>query len=119
MNSRFARLLTLILAAIQFATPGVASLAEGSFARRVVDPKAHVEEHGGKDCIPPHAADCAVCRYLVDNVGHPQLPAVVPDFGAVPMPVVLKESFGSGVERQGFEARGRNPRAFASDERHP
>lgn len=106
MNSPLARFLTLILAAIQFATPGIASVAEGNFARRVVDPRAHVEEHGQKDCVPQHGADCAVCRYLVDNVGHPEAPAVVPDFAAVRTPAVVRESFGSGIERQGFEARG-------------
>jgi hypothetical protein len=106
MNSRFARLLTLVLAAIQFATPAIASVAEGDFARRVVDPRAHVEEHGQKDCVPPHGADCAICRYLVDNVGHAELPAVLPVFAAVRTPAVVRESFGSGVERQGFDARG-------------
>jgi hypothetical protein len=106
VTSRFARFLTLVLAAIQFATPGIASIAEGTFSRRVVDPRAHVEEHGQKDCVPPHATDCAVCRYLVDNVGHPALPAVVLDFGTVRTTAVVKESFGSGPERQGFEARG-------------
>ena len=84
----------------------LASIAEGNFARRVVDPRAHVEEHGQKDCVPPHAADCAICRYLVDNVGHLQLPAVVPEFATVRTPAVVHESFGSSVERQGFEARG-------------
>ena len=106
MASRFARFLTLILAAIQFATPGVASVAEGTFARRVVDPKPHVEEHGQKDCTPPHGADCAICRYLVDNVGHPEMPALLPNFAAVPTMPGIPESFGSGWERQGFEARG-------------
>ena len=106
MNSRFARLLTLILAAIHFAGAGVASVAEGSFARRVVDPRAHVEEHGQKDCLPPHGADCVVCRYLVDNVGHPELPAVVLDFANVGTTAVVQESFDSAPERQGFEARG-------------
>lgn len=106
MNSRFARFLTLLLAAIQFATPGVASVAEGSFARRVIDPRAHVEEHGQKDCEPPHAADCAVCRYLVDNVGHVQVPEVLLDLTAARTTAAVQESFGSGPERQGFEARG-------------
>ena len=106
MTSRFTRFLTLVLAAIQFATPAVASVAEGTFARRVVDPKAHVEEHGQKDCTPPHGADCAVCRYLVDNVGSPELPAFVPDFGTVPAMPIARLSFGSASERQGFEARG-------------
>jgi hypothetical protein len=106
MNSRFARFLTLILAAIQFATPGIASVAEGDFARRVVDPRAHVEEHGQKDCVPPHAADCALCRYLVDNVGHVAVPAILLDFATVRTTAVVQQSFGSGPERQGFEARG-------------
>jgi hypothetical protein len=102
----------LALAAIQFATPGVASLAEGNLARRVVDQRAHVEEHGQKDCVPQHGADCAVCRYLVDNVGHPELPAVLPNFAPLRTSAVVQESFGSGIERQGFEARG--PPAVAS-----
>ena len=87
-------------------TPGVASVAEGLLSNHVVGAAVHVEDHAQKDCVPPHNADCAVCRYLVDNVGHCELPAVVPDFAAVRTPAVVQESFGSGVERQGFEARG-------------
>ena len=106
MNSRFTRFVTLLLAAIQFAAPAVASVAEGTFSRRVIDPTAHVEEHGQKDCVPPHAADCAVCRYLVDNVGHPEVASFAIDLEAVHSVAAFRETFDSGTERQGFEARG-------------
>lgn len=106
MTSRFARFVTLLLAAIQFAAPAVASVAEGEFSRRVVDSVAHIEEHGQKDCAPPHAADCAICRYLVDNAGHPEIAALPLDLQTVNSVAVVRESFGSSVDRQGFEARG-------------
>jgi hypothetical protein len=62
--SRFARALTLMLAAIQFAGPAFASVADGAFAKLVRDPGVHVEASGDNECTPPHAADCGVCRFL-------------------------------------------------------
>ena len=106
MNSRFARFLILVVAAIQFAVPAAASIAEGVFALRTIDPRAHVEEKGQKDCVPPHGADCVVCRYLVDNVGHPEVPVVVPNLEAVRTTAVAEESRGATSDRLGFEARG-------------
>src|SRR3954468_996050 len=69
MTSRFARILTMVFAAIQFAAPAAASVGEGIFSHRAGNTRVHIEESGQKDCAPPHSADCAVCRYLVDNVG--------------------------------------------------
>jgi hypothetical protein len=111
MNSRFARMVTLLFAAIQFAVPAVASVGEGVFSRRVVDPRVHVEEHGQKDCAPPHTADCAICRYLVDHAGFVP-PAVVPAEIVVDQPEpVVAASIGATADREGFDARGPPPTA--------
>ena len=59
-----ARLLTILLAAIQFIAPAVIAVADGAFAKQVRDPGRHVESSGGEECSPPHSADCTVCRYL-------------------------------------------------------
>ena len=106
MTSRFARYLTLVLAAIQFAAPGVASVSEGMFSRRVIDPRAHVEDHAQRDCVPPHSADCAVCRYLVDNVGHTEAPPVPPVVAVARSVAVEQRALVSNAELHGFEARG-------------
>jgi hypothetical protein len=104
--SRFVRFVTLLLAAIQFAAPGVASVAEGSFSQRAVDTRAHVEDHGQKDCAPPHAADCALCRFLSGTLGHIDMPAL-PAVARAALPVTdSRTSAGASAERQGFDARG-------------
>ena len=62
--SRALRLLTLLLAAMQFAVPAVVSMADGVSAyagRKVV---AHVEPTGGNNCAPSHSPDCVCCRFL-------------------------------------------------------
>ena len=106
MTSRFARFLTLLLAAIQFAAPAVASVAEGTFSRRVIDPTSHIEEHGQKDCVPPHGADCAICRYLGNAADHPEVAALPVDLTTASAVPVVSQSFASSVDRQGFDARG-------------
>lgn len=60
----FARFLTLLLGAIQLAMPAVVSVADGAFAKQVRDPSMHVESSGDNQCTPPHAAECAACRFL-------------------------------------------------------
>lgn len=111
MTSRFARIITMVFAAIQFAAPAVASVGEGVFSTRVVDPRAHVEEHGQQDCAPPHSADCAICRYLVNSTGSaPATPLSVAIVAVQPEPAVAG-SMGASADRDGFDARG--PPAFA------
>jgi hypothetical protein len=106
MTSRFLRLVTLVLAAIQFAAPAVATVAEGTYARRVIDPTSHVEEHGQKDCVPPHAADCTVCRYLVDNAGDVHTPTLGVAIEAAQAEPVAPTTLNAWADRDGFEARG-------------
>jgi len=61
---RYARFLTLVLAAIQFAAPALVSVADGAFAKLVRDPGMHLESTGDNTCTPPHVADCTSCRFL-------------------------------------------------------
>jgi hypothetical protein len=106
LPSRFIRFVTLLLAAIQFAAPAVASVAEGSVAQHAVGAAAHIEEHGQKDCAPPHAADCALCRFLSGTLGHVDMPAM-PVSVSVALPVTdARTSIGASADRQGFDARG-------------
>jgi hypothetical protein len=69
MANRFARLVTLIFAAAQFALPAVASVADGAAAAGGRNSAAHVESKGDRDCKPPHTADCAICRFLTTTHG--------------------------------------------------
>jgi hypothetical protein len=104
--SRFARVMMLLLAAIQFAAPAVTSVADGIFANRVVDPRAHVEELPTSDCEPPHSADCTVCRYLVDHTGTvPPATSAIVIVAEQPEPVVSATAGATG-ERLGVGARG-------------
>jgi hypothetical protein len=104
--SRFGRFLTLLLAAIQFAAPAVVSVADGIVSDRVVEPRTHVEDHAQRDCVPPHSADCAACRYLADNSGIVPAVALPIDIVAVqPEPFLLAATHAS-TERHGFDARG-------------
>ena len=104
--SRSMRFLTLLLAAIQFAAPALVSIADGAFAKQVRDPGMHVESTGSTDCTPPHASDCAVCRFLSGNVGEVQLPGALGiPAGAQPTPPALVAD-ATGTVRQGFDARG-------------
>lgn len=106
MTSRFARFVTMILAAIQFAAPAVASVGEGLFSNRVIDPRSHVEDHGQTGCQPPHSADCALCRYLVDNAGTLPAPALPVAIATEEMEPVASATQGATAHRQSFEARG-------------
>jgi hypothetical protein len=106
MNSRFTRLVTLVFAAIQFAAPAVASVGEGLFSNRVVDARPHVEDKAHTDCRAPHSADCAVCRYLVDNAGTLAAPAVPVAIATEQLEPVVSGPQGATADRQTFEARG-------------
>src|SRR4051812_7157559 len=106
MTSRFARIITMVFAAIQFAAPAAASVGEGVFAHRAGNAQVHVEESGQKDCAPPHSADCAICRYLVDNTGAvPSAAVLVAIVADQPEPVVAV-SVGASADGDGFDARG-------------
>src|ERR1041385_8175451 len=58
------RYFTLLLAAMQFALPAVASVADGLYAATGRNDGSHVEDVARNQCKPPHAGDCAICRYL-------------------------------------------------------
>jgi hypothetical protein len=104
--SRFGRFLTMVLAAIQFAAPAVVSVADGIVSHRVVDPRTHVEDHAQRDCVPPHSADCAACRYLADNSGIVPAVALPPAIAQAESEPFLLVHASATAERHGFEARG-------------
>ena len=60
------RFVTLLLAALQLAMPGLASLADAAAAResRSTYGVTHVEEPGGAQCPPVHTDECALCQFL-------------------------------------------------------
>src|SRR5260221_992407 len=72
--SRPFRLLTLLLAAMQFAVPAVVSVVDGDGARAGRPLGTHVEEFGQNQCKPPHSADCAICRFLSTAHSQPGTP---------------------------------------------
>lgn len=60
------RLLALVLALVQSASPALAAVADGVLAERGAGRPAvvHVEDRQQRSCPPVHAADCALCAYL-------------------------------------------------------
>src|ERR1043166_1702416 len=62
--SRLTRLLTFAFAAAQLALPAVASVTDGVLAGTGRNNSSHVEDVARNSCKPPHAADCAICRFL-------------------------------------------------------
>ena len=99
------RLLTLLLAAMQFALPAVASVADGLYAANGRNDGSHVEDVGRNQCKPPHAGDCAICRYLTTTLlrnGNAQV-AVVPTARAATAAVLSVRHLDAN--RQGFHSR--------------
>jgi hypothetical protein len=103
--SRTTRFLTLLFAAIQFATPAVISVADGAVARGGRNSASHVEDVGGKQCRPPHTEDCLLCRFLS---------ATHSTAAAAPRPVIeqsvasistMFDARSSVADRYGFNSR--------------
>jgi hypothetical protein len=57
------RIFALIWAVLQFALPASATLVDAQSAEASPG-DAHVEEAPGRDCVPAHSPDCAVCKHL-------------------------------------------------------
>jgi hypothetical protein len=105
MTTRFARFITLIFAAAQFALPAVASVADGAAAAGGRNSAAHLESKGDRDCKPPHSADCAICRFL--STTHGQVRVAVPalaDAGLAPLRETPLACAATGA-RYGFDSR--------------
>ena len=67
MSSRlaFVRFLSLFVASLQLAMPGLSAIADGALAREsAANPATHVEASTRASCPVVHSPDCAVCRYL-------------------------------------------------------
>jgi hypothetical protein len=67
---RLIRSLTLALAAVQFALPALASVADGLIAIHGRNEPSHVEDVAHALCRPPHSADCAICQFLSSTNSH-------------------------------------------------
>src|SRR3954464_1162240 len=101
--SRVTRFITLLLAAVQFAAPAVASVADGAVGGRAQG--SHIEEVGQNRCTPPHSADCAICRFISNNVGETTGAAAQVGAMALVGHVPLFAALGNLPTRQGFDSR--------------
>ena len=103
--SRPVRLLTLLLAAMQFAVPALVSVADGSGARAGRTSAAHIEEVGGKQCRPPHSEDCLICRFLsaTHQAASSAAPACVGEEISSPSASLVSPS--AVDDRRGFNSR--------------
>ena len=97
--------MTLLLAAIQFATPAFSSVADGAFAKLVSDPGMHVESTGDNQCTPPHSAECAVCRYLSGDSAPAPEPVAPTEPGAALPPFAVDAQLRGGVVHDFTQSR--------------
>jgi hypothetical protein len=102
---RSTRLLTLLLAAIQFAAPAALSVVDGTVASSERVSGAHFEAFGQNKCTPPHSADCAICRFL--STTHGQVATgvsgvVLSRIVAVP---AARVAYSASFLRFGFDSR--------------
>lgn len=59
------RILALLWAALQLASPGASAIADGRLAAaNASGPTTHVEATTSASCPVVHSPDCGVCRYL-------------------------------------------------------
>ena len=64
-RSTSVRILAILWAALQFASPGASAIADGMLAAsNAAGPTTHVEATTTASCPVVHAPDCGVCRYL-------------------------------------------------------
>jgi hypothetical protein len=81
-TERMMRLFGVVLAAWQLALPGVASFIDAQLEREERKVAVHAESESSRGCLPPHAADCVVCRVLSTLSFPPAQPFA--DFGEAP-----------------------------------
>ena len=107
--TRPVRFVTVFLAALQFALPGVASVADGMVARSTTNQAAHVEDVTQKSCKPPHSADCLVCRFLSTTIGQtaPAAALVIPATVVSMPPAVVAAA--AAADLYGFNSRAPPP----------
>ena len=59
------RFVTLLLATLQVASPGISAIADGRLARENASgPATHVEATTTASCPVVHHPECGMCRYL-------------------------------------------------------
>jgi hypothetical protein len=80
------RFIWRITALLQLVLPPVVMVADAQLEREAVSARAysHVESERGKDCVPVHTPDCALCQHLTSSLARPSkaslpLPSAQPD----------------------------------------
>jgi hypothetical protein len=101
----WSRVLTVAFAVAQIALPAGLSVSDARGAADARGTAAHVEETSGKQCKPPHTAECGICRYLSVSAAKGAAPTVsvirvveahhTPAGAAIPL----------SVSRRGFQSR--------------
>jgi hypothetical protein len=87
------RLFAVLWAALQFALPGVAVLADAQLERGGATGVAHVESGSSKSCRPGHPDACVLCQLLSRPSApsaSPELPRIVAELGSSPESVAVR-----------------------------
>ena len=99
------RFLTLFLAALQFALPGIASVVDGAAARAEPGSRSHVEDVAQRSCRPPHSADCVVCQFLSTSLARAETTAPANVLSLVPPKPIATVAVYSSASRFDFRSR--------------
>src|SRR5215203_3013646 len=66
------RCVLLVFGTLQLALPGAVAMHDALLqARAFAGPGSHVEAESDPRCVPSHAPDCALCRYLQSDCSTP------------------------------------------------
>jgi hypothetical protein len=101
----YIRFLTLFLAALQFALPGIASVVDGAAARVGPTSRAHVEDIAQNSCTPPHSPDCVVCQFLSTSLAQVETTATATVLSWVPSKPMAAVAVYSSASRFDFQSR--------------
>jgi hypothetical protein len=110
-RARLHRLALVLTATFQLLLPTFASVADAR-AEAVSErgAPAHVESHSTSQCVPVHAADCAICRVIAGSASVAHAPVV---------PVAVTRVIESTLPRHEMRATGTPARGDPSQRAPP
>ena len=77
------RILAMVWATLQLASPGTAAVADGLLASASASaPTTHVEAKTGAGCHAVHSPDCALCRYVSHSAVQSAVDSFTGELGA-------------------------------------
>jgi hypothetical protein len=98
LRSAYARALVVLIAIVQMAMPGVASVADAWLtAQRPSEVRVHAEDRTHANCARLYADDCVLCTFLAHCI-----PGALAERGALPLttPYVPRGNLVPALQRR-------------------